>query len=253
MKYYNQLAKKPSFTFDEATKVIGDISLTEKSLSQMIEEGSLHRVRRNLYTCVNLATGSDCASPYQIASKINDNSFVSYHSAFEFFGFYNQMYFQMQVSSDKRFSDFSYDDYSYKSFISKTSEEIETIQEVKVTSIERTIVDSIDMLGKVMDTEELLKCISLVHYVEERKILKMLEVYGKEILYRKVGYILSYFQKDFLLSDAFFKICKEKGIPSNKGVLVRNDKASLVFNSEWGLYTYKDLGKLAYKGGEADV
>lgn len=109
------------------------------------------------------------------------------------------------------------------------------------------------MLGKVVDTEELLKCISLVHYIEEKKILKMLEVYGKEILYRKVGYILSYFQKDFLLSDAFFKICKEKGIPSNKGVLVRNDKTSLVFNSEWGLYTYKDLGKLVYKGGEADA
>ena len=109
MKYYNQLAKKPSFTFDEATKVIGDISLTEKSLSQMIEEGSLHRVRRNLYTCVNLATGSDCASPYQIASKINDNSFVSYHSAFEFFGFYNQMYFQMQSLSALICHQYTYD------------------------------------------------------------------------------------------------------------------------------------------------
>ena len=95
--------------------------------------------------------------------------------------------------SHKRFTEFNYGDYRYRCFLSNNSIQVDSIQGVKVTSIERTIVDSINLLGKSMDIEELVKCIELIHHVNEKKIEEMLEYYDKDLLYRKVGYVLSYF------------------------------------------------------------
>lgn len=253
MKYYQELATIPVFTFSDAAKIMGNSALVSKNLNTMIKEGSAHRIKRNLYTCINFSTGDDYATQFDIASKITDDSFISYHSAFEFYGFYNQLYFEIQVCSTKRFMDFSYNDYSYKSYLTGIQNQVEVIQGVRVASIERTIIDSINMLGKVMDAEELVKCLELIHRVSEKKLLEMLNIYDKEILYRKTGYVLSYFKEDFHLSDEFFEICKNKGVFSNKGYLVPNDKLSLVFDSKWGLYAYDDFKKLISKGGEADV
>lgn len=253
MKFYQDLAAIPAFTLLEASEIIGNKTLTPKNLNAMVKEGSVHRIRRNLYTCVDFSTGDDYANRFEIASKIVGDSFISFHSAFEFYGFYNQSYFDVQVCSTKRFMEFEYDGYNYRSYLTNTLEQVDVIQGVRVASIERTIVDSINMLGKVMDVEELVKCLDLIHRVKEEKILEMLAIYDKEILYRKVGYILSFYKKEFSLSASLFEECKKRGVLSNKGYLVHKEKDYLIFNAEWGLYSYENLRKLTSKGGEVDV
>ena len=124
---------------------------------------------------------------------------------------------------------------------------------VRVTSIERTIVDSINMLGKVMDTEELLKCIELIRLVNEQKIKDMLLLYNKDILFRKVGYILSYFKEEFRLSDEFFDFCRKQSDTSHIGFVCSNETRKLEFIGQWGLYAFKDLRAITGKGGDADV
>ena len=104
-----------------------------------------------------------------------------------------------------------------------------------------------------MDIEELVKCLDLVHLVDEKKFIEILNAYNKEVLYRKVGYILSYYKDDFKLSDSFFDECLSKGIVSNRGFLVNTDKDNLVFDSKWGLYVYQNLKTINDKGGNLDV
>ncbi len=253
MKYYKELASYNTFTLLEAVKIIGTAPAAKKYLSKMVEVGYVKKIRKNLYTCYDFAKFEDCANRFQIASSINKNSYLAFHSAFVFYGFYNQMFNEIQVSSDKRFSSFEYGGYSYKCYLNDINIQIDLIQGVKVTTIERAIVDSINMLGKVMDIEELLKCLDLVNLVKEEKILEILGAYKKEVLYRKVGYILSFYKGELQLSDAFFATCLSKGNASNGGYLVNNDKNNLVFNPKWGLYVYKDLKNIGNKGGEADV
>ena len=48
----------------------------------------------------------------------------------------------MQVSSTNKFSNFEYGDYYYHCYISKIDKQIDLVKGVKVTSLERTIVDS---------------------------------------------------------------------------------------------------------------
>lgn len=253
MRHYQLLAAIPAFTLEDAKGVLGNKNQSSRIMNSMVKEGSVHRIRKDLYTCVNFATGDDYASRFQIASKINRDSFISFHSAFEFYGFYNQIFYDVQVCSPKRFSLFSYNDYQYKWYQTKTLTQVVTVQGVRVVTIERAIVDSIYMLGKVMDAEELVKCLDLVHRVDENKILEMLSIYNQERLYRKVGYVLSHYEDDLHISGNFFDICKDKGVLSNKGYLVENDKSNLTFNSTWGLYAYGNLRKLSSKGGELDV
>ena len=253
MKYYPTLAKKPSFTLNDAIAIIGSKESASKALNSMIRNGSVHRIRNNLYTCFNFNAGDDYASRFQIATRINEDSFIGFHSAFEFRGFYNQTFFEMQVCSSKKFSPFEYEGYRYKWFLSPSPIQIENIQNIRVTTIERTIVDSIRMLGKAIGMEELVQCLNLIHEVNEDKILEMLSIYNQERLYRKVGYVLSFYKSTLSLSEEFFNSCKAKGVLSNKGYLVNSDKENLVFDSTWGLYAYGNLKHLTSKGGEFDV
>lgn len=253
MKYYKDLAKLTVFTLEEAAKIMGSKELASKNLSLMVKEKSIHRIRNNLYTCVNYATGGDYANRFHIASKITDDSFINYHSSFEFYASYNQVYFINQVCSTKRFKQFDYDGYSYECYLSDTLEQVETIQGSRVATIERTIIDSINMLGKVMDTEELVKCLDIIPMLDEKRLVDMLLIYDKEILYRKVGYVLSFYKDDFKLSEDFFAKCKNNGKLSNKGYLLKSEEGFLSFIPEWGIYGYKDLKSLAYKGGKIDV
>lgn len=103
-----------------------------------------------------------------------------------------------------------------------------------------------------MDIEELVKCLDLVHLVSEAKLTEILDAYHKEILYRKTGYILSFYKKEFNLSDSFFNYCLSKGAISNRGTLYGDNKY-LTYISKWGLYAYPDLKILTNKGGSLDV
>ncbi|MBR5099277.1 MAG: hypothetical protein IK091_08665 [Spirochaetales bacterium] len=254
MKYYQDLAQFPAFTLNDAMQVMGGGACNAPQiLNAMVKKGSVRRIRQNLYTCADYVNGGDVATRFDIASKITPSSFVAYHSAFEFYGFYNQVFSVVQVCSQSRFTNFEDNGYSYRYFASDLPNQVDTLRGVRVTSIERTIVDSINMLGKVMDTEELLKCIELIRLVNEQKIKDMLLLYNKDILFRKVGYILSYFKEEFRLSDEFFDFCRKQSDTSHIGFLCSNEIRKLEFIGQWGLYAFKDLRAITGKGGDADV
>lgn len=253
MKYYADLANLEIFTLDEARKVIGNKNTTIATINSYTKKGYLKRIKNNLYATIDLTTLDTFVNKYVIASHINETSFISFHSAFEFYGRYNQVFNIVQVSSTKRFYPFIFDNIEYNYYQTKSLLQVETIQGVKVTSLERTIVDSINMLGKVMDLEELVKCISLITYVDENKLIEVLEYYDKDILYRKVGYVLSFFKEQLLLKDSFFDYCHKKSNNTNQGKISSGEINKLTYIHEWGLYAYEDLLKLVDKGGNVDV
>ena len=252
MKYYKELAALGVFTLEEAAEVMGSSINAPKNLNLMIKSGSIRRIKRNLYTCINLATGEDLADRFLIGSKVTEGAFLSFHSAFEYYGFYNQMFYEIQVASAQRFAPFEDNGYRYKCFATASDAQVEMVRGVKVATVERTIIDSINMLGKVMGAEELVKCLQ-IHLVREKRLIEMLRIYDKDILYRKAGYVLSFFKEPLHISDSFFEFCKTQSNPENVGKLSSMEIRPLEFISEWGIYGYKNLTGITSKGGEADV
>ena len=253
MKYYSDLVSLRVFSLNDLFKIIGNKTNAKRYLARMCKSDKIRRIKKNLYSVIDLYDKTDLASAFVIASHINDNSFVSYHSAFEFYGFYNQTYTEMQVSSTNKFSNFEYGDYYYHCYISKIDKQIDLVKGVKVTSLERTIVDSINMLGKVMDVEELVKCLDFVQYLNAEKIKEMLLEYNIDLLYRKVGYVLSFYKKIKGINEDFFQFCKNKSNVKNFGAISYGEMRQLEFVSEWGIYAYKNLKVLTNKGENENV
>lgn len=239
MKYLNELTKYKVFNRKDFATMINDDNLAKMLLKNYLEKGYIKRIKHNLYGVVSLETNECIADKFLIASNITDTSFISHHSAFEFYGYYNQVYYDVNVSSISKFNTFEFEENTFSLIKVSSTNFVEEIRGVKVTSLERTIVDSIKDSGKYCELEETLNCINMIPYISIKDILKYLEQINSKMLYKKVGIILSLFKDKLNIPDSFFVICHEVS-DSIKGHFDKN-KSAHVYNPEWKIFIYKDL------------
>jgi len=124
----------------------------------------------------------------------------------------------------------------------KNSEGIEKLPYsggVAVTNLERTIVDSIKDMDKISGIEEVVQNIESVHRMQEKRLLKYLELYQNQFLYQKMGYLLWQYKEQMGLSDSFFEKCK-KQIGKSKRYLTR-DQDGGCYDDTWKLVVPDDL------------
>ena len=242
MKYLKELSQKGIFDSLFLTDLTKSENLTKKILASYLEKDLVRKVKYNLYAVVDLKTNGLIPSKYEIGSSINDTSFISHHSAFEFYGFYNQVHNQITVSSIKKFTNFEFENNAYIFSQTKSDLQVLFVKGVRVTSLARTIVDEIDSIRNIDDFEEILKCIALVPIVNEIQILEYLRYKGKKSLYNKVGLILSFFKEDLFLSDNFFYRMSNLHSPVRR-YFPSNKINNLKYYNEWNLYSV-DIEKL---------
>ena len=239
MKYLRELTKLKVFDYSDVCGILGNSSSAESVIQEYLKKGYIRRIRHNLYTAISLETNECVADKYTIASNITKASFVSHHSALEFYNYYNQVYNRVDVSSLTKFNDFEFDGNEYSLIKVSSDSFVENVRGVKVTSIERTIVDSIKDSGKHSDLEETLNCINMIPYISIEDVLKYLEQVDSKMLYKKVGIILAIFKDKFNVPESFFDKCHQVS-DSVKGHFDGNKKAH-VYDAKWKIYIYKDI------------
>ena len=106
--------------------------------------------------------------------------------------------------------------------------------ELKVTDLERTLIDCLNNLKMSGGIEELLNALDSVSYVDEKRMVNYLEKYNTNVLFRKAGYVFSEYKKELSLSDAFFSFCKEK-VDKNRYYFLREEKANSKLDKNWNL------------------
>lgn len=239
MKYLTELTQYKIFNRKVLAKILNNDNLAKMLIQNYLKKGYIKRIKHNLYGVVSLETNECIADKFLIASNITETSFVSHHSAFEFYGYYNQVYNNVNVSSLSKFIPFEFEENNYSLIKVSSTNFVEEIRGVRVTSIERTIVDCIKDSGKHCELEETLNCINSIPYISTNDILKYLEQINSKMLYKKVGIILSLSKNKLNIPDLFFKKCHEVS-DSIKGYFDKSKKAH-VYNSEWKIFIYKDL------------
>lgn len=239
MKYLGMLSKIKIFNYNTLVKIVGNNNLANATIQNYLKKGFVKRVKRDLYTTISLETDGPLADKFLIGSNITKSSFISHHSAFEFYGYYNQVYNTVTVSSLTPFNSLEFEKNAFVPIHTKSSSFVEIIRGVRVASIERTIVDSIKDSGKYSDLEETLNCIKMIPYISIDDIAKYLEEISSKMLYKKVGLILSLFKEQFNIPESFFQKCHDMS-DSVKGYFDNNKKAH-VYNKEWKIFVYKDL------------
>ena len=247
MKCYEKLLAYGCVTRSQLEKITGSASAADWLCREYQKKGYIERIKRNLYVVISLETGQSVANRYQIASHISDDAVVSYHSAFEYYGYANQVFYEVQVTSASRFRSFSYDGITYR-YMGKriTDSVLELSNGIRVTSLERTVIDSINLFEKTGGLEELLRCLTLIPSLDEKTLIACLSEYDSGILYQKTGYILSHFAEAMSLSQAFFESCAVH-IPKGKNYLYDNGQ-DFVWHENWKLYAPADLMQLISKG-----
>ena len=252
MKHYEKLLKLGCFSFKDALSVIGVEATTKSTLQNYLKKGLIVNIKRGLYASISLLDREPVVNKYVVASKITETSVVSHHSAFEFYGYANQVSYDMTVTSDSKFNDFEFNGFRYtrvQPFVNCGI--VEYANGERVTDIERTMLDSINDFEKNMGFEELIQCISAIPVLNEEKLTFYLEQYNKNFLYQKTGFIMQHFQNDFDISDGFIKICKEKSGNSSR-YLIKNTGANMEFNKYWHLTVPQNLWYNVLGGGDED-
>jgi predicted transcriptional regulator of viral defense system len=228
------------FREDEILKDFDNKKQLNNKLVYYQNKGLFKKIRKGLYATVD-ENGILNSNKFEIASKISPTSYVSYHSALEYYGLALQVYSYIFVTSETRFNEFEYEDIVYYCHINHfCSLQVEQIGLIKVTSLERTIVDCLDCIHLCGDIDELLSAIDMIESLNEEKLLEVLNTYNKVILYQKVGYVLEQFKEQLNLSDNFFIEC-QKHLTNQVKYLWENNTQYPVYNKKWQLIAPKDL------------
>lgn len=223
------------------------ISSASTTLNRWKKAGVVYKIRRDLYCMKNPVVGNiPAAHKFEVACKISDSSFLSYHSALEFHGIGHQVFNVVMVSSKAAFRSFSFDDCDYQSYVTKNIGMNGVITSsvnpnIRVTDLERTFVDCIDRVGRAGGAEELFHCFEGVYMLDVEKLKRYLELYNKAHLYQKVGYVLERFKDQIGIQSDIIELYREKG-----KVAVANFSATEkceFFVKEWNLYIPKIIVK----------
>lgn len=246
MKYYEKFLKLGVFNFEEAQEVVGSANNAKVLLNSYIKKGLVKRVRRDLYFAVNLENRHSTADRYLVGSKINRCGYLTYHTAFELHGLSHQVGSVVYVASDSKISDFEFEGVWYKYVGRGIAEGVINYRQnnnIRLTDLERTVIDAINRPEYCGGPYELDQILKICQVLDEEKILKYLNVYGKKVLYKKAGYFLERYQESLGISDQTLKFIEEK---TGKGKPYLGEEAlngEGVLIKRWGLIVPKTMEK----------
>ncbi len=252
MDLYKDLVAMRCFTHSDMVRITGSENSALWHIRDYLKKGYIERVRRDLYAVISLETETPIPNRFQIASRIAEDACVSHHSAFEFYGYANQVFYDVYFITSKRVGTFEYDGLHYQPMAWNGDDGITDMNNgVRVTSIERTVIDSIADFEKVGGIEELLRCIMLIPTLDEKKLLEALRMRDRGILYQKTGYVLENFQEELGLSEDFFAECQAHSSGSKAYFSGKNGE--LMFYKKWRLYAPIRLKDITDKGVDYDA
>ncbi|MDR1975071.1 MAG: hypothetical protein LBQ31_10470 [Bacteroidales bacterium] len=251
MKYLEALHRLKIFHKKDVVVLTKDTNAAKEILRRYKKQELISQVRRDLYVATDLANKASLATKFEIAGQITHSSCLAYHSALEYHGLAHQVFYELYVSSKEIFNHFNYEGISYRFCPSKSDIGVvnpATDLLVRVTDLERTMLDCIDRIDLSGGIEELVECFAIITYVDENKLLDYLNHFNKQVLYQKAGFTLGYFQKEMKLSDDFFEQCKSKTGKSIRHLTYMSE--SDTYFKEWKLYAPKNILSFLEQGWE---
>lgn len=215
-----------------------------KTLQRYKKSGLVKHIQRELYCTVNLENRNANANRYVIASRINKNAYLVCHSAFEIHGLANQVSFEAWVASKKRFKAFEFEGTRYRyagEGIDAGIIQYKLNSKIKVTDLERTIVDSLKNIEYAGGIHELDECLAICPMLDNQKLQNYLAKHDIQFLYKKAGYFLERYQKQLGIANDLLELCEKKSGRSLRYLGEEADNGSGKLIKRWHLIVPSDL------------
>lgn len=249
---YNEILRRKVVRFDEI------LDIAEKILKQkhersyinnvyvqnLLSSNRIERIRRGLYAAVSPTENAPIVDKLLIASKIRENYYLGFHTALEYHGcaysYHNESH--ICIKPGDRFNPFEFHQHHFKPvFVDDVTTGIIVKEHkgstVKVSSKERTFIDCLDRIEHAGGWEEALKSLENMGGLNFEKVQKLATTKGKQILIRKIGYILELLKErsifyEHLPSGVLESL--EEQVHGQPQYLIRGTKGSA--NQRWMLY-----------------
>ena len=239
------------FSFDRAKK---DLNISSHNLKLMIynlkKRGYIGSIKKGLYYIIPFENidREYTVNRFLIGANLLSNYSLSFHTALEIHGISYSNFNMVYISTNNYRESFEFQGNIYKPVISNTTigveeKDIDGIP-IRVTNIERTIIDCLNKIEYVGGLEEFLKSVSILVNIDQEKLLGYLLEFNKKILFAKCGWLLSMLEKyghfEFQIKDKIKKMTGDRTYD-----LIKFDKDEKIYvDNYWNLRIPMRLNEL---------
>ena len=224
-KFFRQ---RPVFTNTEFAEFLAangkyNIRTQESILAYHIKTGRLLRVRRGLYAVVPPDANPETypIDPYLLAAKMTEDAVLAYHTALEFHGkgySVHEHFFYLTGHSPRPvlFRSFRFRSVLFpKALRKKNKENFGTTTaesagvDVRVTSLERTLVDVFDRPDLVGSWEEIWRSLESVEYFRTDEVVEYALLLENATTAAKVGFFLEQHRETLMVEESHLNPLRE--------------------------------------------
>ena len=219
----------------------------EALLAYHQEQGRILRVRRGLYWVV--PSGADPATcpvdAYLLAAKMTDDAMLAYHTALEFHGKAYSVFEELQYLTDRAARPVTFRSYRFRPvrFPKKLTAEDKQLFGVKemdragitvrVTTLERTLVDLLDRPDLGGGWEEIWRSLETVEFFDLDIVVQYALLLENATTAAKVGFFLEQHKERLMLDDSHLERLRARQ-PRKPHYLTRGRRGGRLV-SDWNL------------------
>jgi predicted transcriptional regulator of viral defense system len=243
MSIQDFFATRPVFTHEEfagflEAEELRSARATESTLAYYTKTGRILRVRRELYVSVPPGVKPDTCpvDPYLLTAKITDDAVLSYHTALEFHGkaysVHNKFWYltKQHLARPLKLKGYDFHRVSYpKALLSKSMEAfgVDALERsglnVRVTSLERTLVDLLDKPKYGGGWEEIWRSLESVEFFDLDKVIEYSLMLENATTAAKVGFFLEQRRNALMVEEKHLDILR-KHLPKSPHYMERKSK-----------------------------
>jgi predicted transcriptional regulator of viral defense system len=269
VKHEEFFHKHPVFTGEEVADYLSSCRPSSRGLTSFGEVGSrakeallaYHRktgrivsIRRGLYAVV--PPGANPASypvdPFLVAAKLTKDAVLSYHTALEFLGHAYSVQEHFIYTASRPLSLLTFRPHVFRGVrfpesLRRVNQEHFAVValdrsglEVRVTSLERTMVDVLSRPDLSGGWEEIWRSLESVEFFDLDKVIEYAFLLGNATTAAKVGFFLEQHREPLMVEEKHFKQLRDLR-PGQPHYLDRDKRRSGRLVSEWNLVVPREV------------
>lgn len=244
-------ANRPVFTSSEFNEYLDkrekrNVSTRDSLLAYHVKKGRLLRVKRGLYVVIPEGMYSENfpVDPYLLASKMADDAILAYHTALDIHAKSYSIYNQFQFLTEHAVRIVSFRNYTFKAvrppkpLLDKEKVEfgVRLMErgglEIKVTGLERTLVDLLDKPDLGGGWEEVWRSLESVEFYDVDEVVDYALLLKKATVAAKVGFFLEKNKERLFVAKNQLQMLKKK-VPKQPHYMDKKHKGRL--SKQWNL------------------
>ncbi len=253
MKLNQFLSQHAVFTLDEldrflSTRGSGNPNTRKSLLTYYRKQGRIIPIRRGLYTTV--PAGGDPRSspvdPYLVAAKLTPDAVLAYHTALEFHGKAYSVYMRLHYVSANKSIPLTYQGHEFvrapvpPALVAKGEEMFGVIRrnrsgvELRVTSLERTLVDVLNRPDLTGGWEEIWRSLESVEFFDLDQVIAYVRLMENATTAAKVGFFLEQHREALMVENVHLEPLRRLR-PRQPRYFVRTNRENCRWVGDWNL------------------